>query len=277
MGAKLWVALASVVFMAVGLTMVLTLVVGSFPAWSQAQGLANLVGSHWQPLDHHFGLAPFFVGTVTVSVTALVIDVPFALAVAITLSEILVGKPRELARRLLAVLTAVPSVLFGWWGLQYVVPWVRATFGGAGFSLLAAGLVLAFMLLPTSSLLFMGALAHVPKTYKEASLALGATSDQTLVRMILPGAVPSLLQGLVVSFGRAIGETMAVQMVIGGQTAMPSGLTHPGATLTTQILTDMTVFPPGTPEHAALDAMAVVLLLGMYLLVRLSEVWGGRL
>ncbi len=268
--------LAAGLFALVGIILVASLAAGAWPMLGAPRAAANLIGAVWDPLRGRYGVAPFVVGTAAVTLTALVIAVPIALGVAVSIVHQVGALGRGWILRVLTVLTAVPSVIFGWWGLQMVVPWVRAHVGGPGFSLLAAGIVLALMILPTLSLFFAQALAKVPNTLKEGSAALGATPDQTLLRVELPFAMPALVNGLVVGLARALGETMAVQMVVGGQTAIPAGLAAPGATLTTQIFTDMTAFPPGTAGHAVLDIMALLLLAAMYVLVRTAERWGSR-
>lgn len=268
--------LAAGLFALVGIILVASLAAGAWPMLGAPRAAANLIGAVWDPLRGRYGVAPFVVGTAAVTLTALVIAVPIALGVAVSIVHQVGALGRGWILRVLTVLTAVPSVIFGWWGLQMVVPWVRAHVGGPGFSLLAAGIVLALMILPTLSLFFAQALAKVPNALKEGSAALGATPDQTLLRVELPFAMPALVNGLVVGLARALGETMAVQMVVGGQTAIPAGLAAPGATLTTQIFTDMTAFPPGTAGHAVLDIMALLLLAAMYVLVRTAERWGSR-
>lgn len=261
-------------FVMMGLGLLASLLTGAWPLLGQPHALTNLLSGLWDPVQGRFGLGPFLIGTVVVTGIALVIAVPVSLGSAITLSARLSQQTQTSAIRVLTVLTAVPSVVFGWWGLLVIVPWIRGRLGGPGFSLLAAGMVLAVMLVPTLSLLYYHALRAVPQRYHEGSDALGATPDQTLTRVVIPCAWPALVPALLVAVARALGETIAVQMVIGGQTAIPTGLTGPGATLTTQILTDVTVFPPGTPGHAVIDIMALVLVVGMYLLVRASERWG---
>ena len=265
---------ATGLFAAVGLSLVASLLVGAWRVIGEPRSLANVLGNFWDPLKGQFGLIPFVVSTLAVTAIALVLAVVLGLGIGVTLSRQLKESWSRRLIQVLTVLTAVPSVIFGWWGLQTVVPWVRDFLGGPGFSLLAAGIVLSVMILPTMSLFFTNAMRSVPKSFQEGSAALGATADQTLLRLVIPCAFPGLVQGLLVAVARAVGETMAVQMVIGGQTLMPSGINGPGATLTTQLLTDLTVFPPGTEGHAVLDVMALMLLGGMYLFVRASERWG---
>jgi phosphate transport system permease protein len=267
----------SALFAVLGLAVLAILVAGMAPLLGGPSALSNVMSAVWDPLSGRYGLMPFLLGSLVVSGLALTLAVPFSLGVAVMVARGLEAKLAAPMVRVLAVLAAIPSVVFGWWGLLMVVPVIRHIFGGPGFSLLAAALVLAVMLLPTLSLLFYHALSAVPRAYQEGSDALGATPDQTLLRLVLPCALPGLVQALLVAAARAVGETMAVQMVIGGQTAMPSGLASPGATVTSQLLTDLTVFPPGTRGHGVIDLMAMILMVGMYLLVRASERWGlGR-
>ncbi|CAB1129727.1 Phosphate transport system permease protein PstC (TC 3.A.1.7.1) [Candidatus Hydrogenisulfobacillus filiaventi] len=219
-----------------------------------------LAGRVWDPVAGRYGLLPFLWGSAVVTAIALGVAVPLGGATAVTVTRILEPSWRGPARSLLTAFMAVPSVIYGWWGLGVVVPAVRALTGGPGFSLLAAGLTVGIMVLPTFALLAAEALAAVPDTWVQASLALGATGDQTLLRLVLPAAGAGLRQALALATARALGETLAVQMVVGGQTTFSWNPLHPGATLTSQILTDMVALPVGTPGHAALDVMAVVLL-----------------
>ena len=275
-GPRRTAGLAAGLFALLGIVLVAALLAGAWPMLGAPRSVANILGAVWDPLRGRFGVAPFVAGTAAVTLTALVMAIPVALGAAVTVVHQMGALLREWTMRALAVLTAVPSVVFGWWGLQMVVPWVRSHVGGPGFSLLTAGIVLALMILPTLSLFFAQALTKVPNTLQEGSAALGATPDQTLIRLEFPYAMPALVNGVTVGLARALGETMAVQMVIGGQTALPGGLAAPGATLTTQIFTDITAFPPGTAGHSVLDFMALLLIAAMYGLVRVAERWGAR-
>jgi phosphate transport system permease protein len=249
---------------------------GSWPLWRQPGGWTNLLGTHWDPLASRYGLAPFVAGSVVVALLALVVSVPLSLGVAVISQRLLPGRWRPLLTQGLTVFATIPSVVFGWWGLQTVVPAIRRLFDVPGFSLLAAGLVLGLMMLPTLAVLFGHALGSVPNLWVEASYALGATEDQTLIFLIGRYVWPQLMRAVLVGLTRAMGETMAVQMVIGGQSAWPVHLLAPGATLTTQILTDVGVFPPGTLGAAALDVMALTLLVMMVVVIWWSERWNRR-
>ncbi|MDA8193611.1 MAG: ABC transporter permease subunit [Thermaerobacter sp.] len=264
---------AAGLYAAVGLGVLLMLLVSSGPLLLRVGVWQALLGVHWNPLAGQFGLVPFMSGTLLVTALAILLALPLAMALAVVGARVLRGTGPSLMTRGLTVLAAVPSVIYGWWGLTTVVPVVRRWSGGPGFSLASAGIVLALMILPTLAVLFQDALTRVPPTWQEGSLALGATDDQTLVRLIWPAARANLFRAMLVAVARALGETMAVQMVIGGQTIWQLNLLRPGATLTTQILTDLAVFPPGTAGYRALAVMALLLMAGMYMLVRISERW----
>lgn len=265
--------LAAVGLVTAGTVIVAYLAVTAVPFVLQHR--SALISWHWDPRAGHFGLWPFLGGTAAVTAVALTVAVPLALSVGIVGARVAGPQLRSGLVRVLTVLAAVPSVVYGWWGLAVIVPAVRRVTGGPGFSILAAGIVLGLMLIPTLALLFQEAIVRVPREWVEGSLALGATEDQTLVYLLWPCAGPGLARAVVVGLARAFGETMAVQMVIGGQPAWTSNLAHPGATLTTQILTDLAVFPPGTGGYRALAAMALILVGTMYALVRWSERWEG--
>ena len=236
-----------------------------------AHGLnQSLLGLIYEPTQGRFGLLPFMAGSLVVSGIAPAVAIPLALSLAVTVVD-MTPRRTETVRQILSGLVAIPSVVFGWWGLSVVVPAIRWISGHSGFSLLAAGLVLAVMILPTLSLLSINALTRVRVQWVEGSLALGATPDQTMGRLILAVSRFPLLEASIIALGRALGETMAVQMVIGGRVLLPHGLVSPGATLTTQILTDMSLLPPGVSGHHVLDFMALLLLAAMYGMVVLLE------
>jgi phosphate transport system permease protein len=232
-----------------------------------------LFGFRWDPGAGAFGLMPFVWGTVVVGVLALVAAVPLGLGMALWSSRRL---PRPVGASVLGLLpgvAAVPSVIFGWWGLAVIVPAVRAVLGGSGFSLLAGGATLAVMILPTVAVLGAEAVAAVPASLEDASRALGATEDATLWRVTVAAAVPGLVRAALLGAGRALAETMAVQMVVGSQATARLRLAAPGSTLTTGILTHATLYPPGSLGSDALTAMAALLLLGTWLLGRELRRW----
>lgn len=239
------------------------------PAWQliRSHGLLNVVlGTHWNPLAGAVGIFPFVYGSLVVTAVALAVALPLGLALAISLQQGW-ARARGWLVPLLTALGAVPSVIYGWWALAVIVPAVRRL-GGSGFSLLSAGLVVGVMILPTFAVLARQALAAVPDDLAAAALALGATPDQALTRVVLPAAGAGLRAAGLLALGRALGETMAVQMVVGGQAYVGWSPLHSGATLTSEILTDLASLPAGTAAHRALDLMALLLLAAMALVAR---------
>lgn len=230
-----------------------------------------LFGTRWDPLAGAYQIGLFVAGSVVVSATALILAGPCAVAVAVFARETATRWERHSLTLLLTLAGAVPSVAYGWWGLAVLVPLLRAVGGGAGYGLAAAGLVLAVMVLPTFALLAARALQAVPGTWTEAALALGATEDQALWTVVLPAGFSGLRAAALSALARALGETIAVQMVIGGATDAFHGIFGPGATLTTEILTDMTLIPPGSPNHGVLDLMALLLVVGLALITIRGE------
>ncbi|PSR27783.1 MAG: phosphate ABC transporter permease [Sulfobacillus benefaciens] len=256
-------------FLVVWLSVAGIIVWGTWRFISHYGFLSPILSSRWNPLAGQFGLWPFILGSLTVTVLAVVIAFPGSLALSVLGSRILQGIWRRYFVRLLMVFVSVPSVLYGWWGLIVIVPWVRRLSGTSGYGMLSASVVLGLMILPTFSILSLEAIRQVPESYVEGSVGLGATEDQTLWRIILPAARPRLVQAALIAVARGLGETIAVQMVIGGQIGGP-GLLHPAATLTTQLLTDLPFLPPGVPGHDVLDFMAFDLMVLMTIIVWLQ-------
>lgn len=196
-------------------------------------------GSDWSPIDGQFGLLPFILGSVWVTVGALVLGVPLALACSIFLVEFAPKRLRLWVKPAIELLAGIPSVVYGFIGVVILVPFIRVYFGGTGFSVLASSVVLAIMILPTIIGISMDALSAVPHSYREGSLALGATPWQTVYRVVLPAARSGVLASVILGMGRAIGETMAVIMVAGNAVGIPLGITDSVRTLTSNIALEM--------------------------------------
>lgn len=224
---------------------------------------------HWDPPAGRFGALPFFVGSVAATAIALLIGAPLGLAGAIFMAKVSPGWMRLLLRQASNLFVGIPSVVYGFIGMTLLVPWVRSTFGGQGYGLLVAGLILSFMVMPTIIGVSEDALRSVSSTLEEGSLGLGATRWQTIWYVLLPAARPRILAGVILAFARAFGETTAVQMVIGNAPRLPEGLTTGAATLTSQIIMEMGQTVPGTPWNRALFMMAFGLLLNSLLMILL--------
>ena len=226
----------------------------------------------WAPESQQYGALSFIVGSLQVTFLAVLIGTPLGLAGALFLAKVAPQRLRALMRPAMDLYVAIPSVVYGYIGITVLVPFLRETFGGqTGFGVLAAGLVLAIMILPTILSISDDALRSVPRPMEEASLALGATWWQTLSRVLLPAAMPGILTAVVLAMARAIGETMAVQMLIGNTPLIATSLFSPTSTLTSNIVVEMGNTMFGSVWSNGLFLMAFVLLiltLGMILLIR---------
>ena len=182
---------------------------------------------------------------------------PFALAIALFTTEL----ARGLIQSMVELLVGIPSVVYGFIGLAVLVPVIRNLFGGTGSGILTATLVLFVMILPTITSLTIESLRSVPRDYRSASFALGATMWQTMHRVILRAALPGILTAVIFGMARAFGEALAVQMVIGNAAVMPTSLISPSATLTSILTAGIGNTVMGTLPNDALWSLALVLLL----------------
>jgi phosphate transport system permease protein len=220
--------------------------------------------------SNHPGAAIFIVGTLSVTVFAIVVGGPFGIAVGVFLSEIAPQRMAVILKPAIELMVGIPSVVYGWLGLTLLVPLIRDhTSSASGFSLAGAGIVLAIMILPTVISLSEDAFNSLPPALKEGSLALGATRFQTIVRVLLPSAASGLAVALILGIARAIGETLAIQLVIGNATAFPAGIFGPTSTLTTVIVGEMPSATQGSVQEHALFSMAFLLLLIAMVLILL--------
>ena len=216
----------------------------------------------------HPGAAVFITGSVAVTLFAVLVGGPFGIAVGIFLAEIAPRRMTDVLKPAIELMVGIPSVVYGWLGLTLLVPLIRThTSSPSGFGLAAAGIVLSIMILPTVITLSEDAFRSLPTALKEGSLALGATRWQTITRVLLPSASSGLAVALILGIARAVGETLAIQMVIGNATALPSNLFAPTAALTTEIVTDMQGATQGSLLQHTLFSMAFLLLLIAMLLI----------
>lgn len=210
-------------------------------------GAGFLTDAKWQPNRDRYGVLSFLVGTVAASLIALLIALPPGLAIAIFLNEDFLPLPiRQFVRFVVELLAAIPSVVYGLWGIFVVIPIIQQLGGWCaerfpdvpllagpayGNSLLTAGVVLALMILPTITAISRSSLIAVPRTLREGSYALGATRWETILRVILPTAAPGVVAATILALGRAMGETMAVAMLIGNSSRLSWSLFSPSGTL----------------------------------------------
>jgi phosphate transport system permease protein len=205
----------------------------SLPAW-RGIGLKELfLGTSWRPNNEMFGLLPMITGSIIVTIGAIVLGVPLAVGAAVFLAEVAPPKVRGIVRPAIELLAGIPSVVYGLFGMVVLVPLVRRipVPGNTGYGILAASMVLAVMILPTVTNISEDAIRSVPREYREGSLALGTTRWQTIVGVLIPSARSGIVAAVVLGIGRALGETMAMIMVIGNSVVMPSPLTANPLTL----------------------------------------------
>lgn len=231
----------------------------------------TLFGTVWDPSRGAFGLVPFMLGSLIASGLALVCSVPLAFACAATLSELAGPTMRRLSRRLLSLYAAIPSVVFGYVGLVLLVPAIAVRSRSPGLGLLAAAAVLVLVALPTITLLMLDTFEALPASLRQESFALGATRLQTLWKLILPAARPGLLTASLLGLARALGEALAIQMVVGNAPVMPRGLVTPAATLGTGLVAELGMLRRGSAHSDALFAMAFALLLASMLLLAIAR------
>jgi phosphate transport system permease protein len=203
-------------------------------------GVKNIVfGMKWAPTKGLFGIFPMIVSSFLVTFGALVIGGPLGLGCAVYLAEYADRRQRTVLKPALELLAGIPSVVYGFLGVLYIVPFIRFFIGGSGFSLLATSLVLGIMILPTVISISFDALMSVPRSYREGALAMGSTKWQATWRVVIPSAKSGILASCILGMGRAVGETMAVIMVAGNALKIPGGLLDPLRTLTSNIALEL--------------------------------------
>ncbi|MDH4264863.1 MAG: phosphate ABC transporter permease subunit PstC [Deltaproteobacteria bacterium] len=198
-----------------------------------------LLGDRWFPSKESFGIFPMIVGSFWVTLGSLIVGVPLGMACAVFLSELTHPTIAMILRPMIQLLAAIPSVIYGFWGLIVLVPLIRDSLGGPGLSILAGSLVLGIMILPTIISISEDSLRALPRTYKEGAFSLGATHWQTIWRVLLPAARSGIVASIILGMGRAIGETMAMIMILGNATQLPNSILSSARTLTTNIGIEM--------------------------------------
>ncbi|MDN6408839.1 MAG: phosphate ABC transporter permease subunit PstC, partial [Tetragenococcus halophilus] len=218
-----------------------------------------LFGTVWRPTasEPRFGLLPMIMGSIYVTIGAGVVGVPVGILTALFMAEYCPKWLYKYLKPAVSLMASIPSIVYGFFALQFLVPLVRDNIGGNGYSMLTAMLLLAVMILPTVIELSESALRAVPRTYYNGGVALGATHERTTFTVMVPAAKSGVLSSVVLGIGRAIGETMAVVLIAGNQPIMPDGLLTGLRTLTTNIVLEMSY---ASGDHrSALIATGVVL------------------
>ena len=216
-----------------------------------------IFGTHWRPNSGEFGIFPMIVASIYVTAGAIVIGVPIGILTAVFLACYCPKKIYKVIKPLINLLASIPSVVYGFFCLVVVVPIIQELTHTSGKGILTASILLGIMILPTIINTTESSIRAVPNMYFEGSLALGATKERSIFKTVIPAAKSGIMSGVILSIGRAIGETMAVVMVAGNQAIMPKSITSGVRTLTSNIVMEM-AYAEGL-HREALIATAVVL------------------
>jgi phosphate transport system permease protein len=267
--------------LAAGLVILLVLLLLSYITWNGVQvftssgfTFSQVFNTVWNPSSStavSFGIIPFILGTLGVMVVAAIIAAPLSIGLALFMAEIAPDWARSITRPAMEIFVGIPSVVYGWLGLTILVPFLRENFSNigftVGFSWFAGSLVLALMILPTISSISYDVFLAIPAELRAASLALGTTRWQTIAHILIPAGSTGLITAVVLGMMRAAGEALAVQMVIGNAPVVPSSLTKPITTLTSQITLDMGNTTAGSAWNQVLWTMGLVLLVISFIFV----------
>jgi phosphate transport system permease protein len=278
-----------ITLLAAMLVVILVALLLGFIGWNGIQivtashySIGDIFSTTWSPSadPQRFGILPFLLGTLGVMAVAAVIAAPLSIGLAIFMAEVAPDWARNITRPAMEVFVGIPSVVYGFLGLTVLVPFLRENFRGLGFTLgfswFAGSLVLALMILPTISAIAYDAFISIPQDLRSASLALGTTRWQTIRHILIPTARAGLLTAVILGMMRAAGEALAVQMVIGNRPTVPTSLTQPMTTLTSQITLDMGNTVSGETWNQALWTMGLVLLVMSFGFVMLVRALGRR-
>lgn len=238
-----------------------------------------LSGTDWYPISEppKFGFLPLIMGSIFVTVGAILIAVPLGLASAIYISEVAPHRIRDILKSCIELLAAIPSVVLGFIGMVVLAPVIKNIFNlPSGLTALAGSIMLAFMAMPTIVSIIEDAIKSVPKTYKEGALALGATEWQAISRVIIPAAMPGIIAAIMLGIGRVIGETMAVLMITGNAAIMPTSLLQPVRTLTATIAAEMGEVIQGSAHYYSLFGIGLVLFIATFIINLVADIFLHR-
>ena len=244
------------------------------PAMTKIGFFDFIFGQKWKPSNEIFGIFPMIIGSIYITAGAVIIGVPIGILTAVYLARFCPEKLYKIIKPAVDLLAGIPSVVYGFFGLCVIVPFVRNNIGGDGNSILTASILLGFMILPTIINVSESSIRAVPEKYYQGALALGATHERSVFCTVVPAAKSGIMAGIVLGIGRAIGETMAVIMVAGNQARMPKGILEGIRTMTSNIVMEMGY---ATDLHReALIATGVVLFVFILIINTLFSILKNR-
>ena len=235
-----------------------------------AFGFDFLTGTKWAPNLDRFGALPAIYGSVVSTFLAMILAVPVAIGVAIFLSELAPAKLKAPVGISIELLAAIPSVIYGMWGLFYFVPIVREVVGGIGISMLTAGIVLSIMILPFMAAVTRDAMNTTPDILKESAYALGGTKWDVIKDIVIPYAKAGIIGAFILALGRAIGETMAVTFVMGNVHKISFDLTQPATSIPVALANEFTE-ADGDLYYSSLFELSLVLLVISFLIISIAK------
>ena len=233
------------------------------PAIADVGFFKFIFGTQWRPDAELWGIFPMIVGSVLVTGIAILIGVPIGVLCAVFMAFYCPKKLYSFVKPAINLLAGIPSIVYGFFGVMVIVPFVRNVFGGSGKALLTAGILLGIMILPTIIKTTEASLKAVPTAYYEGALALGATHERSVFLAALPAAKSGILAAIILGIGRAIGETMAVVMVAGNQAILPESITSGIRTLTSNVILEMGY----ADEHKQSILVATAVVLFVFILI----------
>lgn len=238
-------------------------------------GLSSLAGSRWAPVSfqkEQFGILPLVAGSVLITVFATLFAVPFGVCAAVYIAEVACPSEREILKPIVELLAAIPFVVLGFFGLMVLAPAVKSLFGlSTGLTGLTGALLLALMAIPTIVSISEDAIRSVPRSYREASLALGSSEMQTVWRVTVPAALSGIVAAVMLGMGRVIGETMAVLMVTGNAAIVTFSPFESMRTMTASIAAEMGEVTYGSRHYQALFWVGILLLLATFILNMIAQ------
>jgi phosphate transport system permease protein len=248
------------------LLIILFIISESIPAAQEIRIVNFITGSIWEPETNTYGILPMIISTIILVITTLIIAIPLSLGCSIFITQYSGELTNKIMRPAIQTLTGIPSVVYGFFGLIVITPLIRTIFGGDGFNFITASIILSVMIMPTIITLSCDSLEAIGQSYKEASLALGATKWQTIRNVLLPIASPGILTSIILAIGRLIGESIAVIMVAGNVAQIPTSILSPFRSLTSNIALEMG-YAIDLHYHALLLTGSVLLVVVFFLIL----------
>jgi phosphate transport system permease protein len=251
----------------------------SFPVFKKVGVLNFIFGKSWYPTYEppEFGILPLIIGTAVVTLGSIIVSVPLGVGSAVYIHEIASSTQRAVLKPIIEILAAIPSIIYGFFGMVVVAPFLQQIFDlPTGLNIFTASLILGFMSIPTVCSISEDALSYVPKSFKEASYALGANKWQTITKVILPAAGSGISTAIILGISRSIGETMTVLLVAGNAAVIPKTIFDPVRPMTSTIAAEMGEAVVGSTHYHALFAIGLILFIITFMFNIVAEYFSKK-